>query len=605
VSQGRRTSVARAPRKGRRNALLFTGIVLIVLIAWASWVSVRGLMARDALQTAASQIRAAQSDGPTELLGSLDRISTEVGARTADAADLTSDPLWRAAEVLPWAGPNLSAFRETTAAVDNIVRSALPPLASVADTIDADALTLRDGGLPVEELRAAQPSIAEAQKIVAGAADDVLAINSEDVLPQIGQAVAQVRDLAVEADEMLTGLNLAAQLLPSMLGVNGQRDFLLLFQNNAELRASGGIPGATSVVSAQAGSIGLVDQSNSTDFRGSTPESILPLTEEEQSLFTPILGRFIQNATLTPDFARSGELAQARWNELTGQQVDGIAAIDPIALSYLLEATGPVQLADGSELTSENAVDSLLSGVYQRFADEPEVQDAYYAEAAAAVFEQVRSFGGDAGAMLNALAQGVQERRILVWSADVDEQALLEQTPLAGRLPQSTEDYSAFGVFFNDATGAKMDYYLDATIGASSATCRNDLRPETTIGFSLTSSAPADAILTLSEYETGGGVFGVEPGRIRTEALIYAPPGSVITEARVDGVAVPLGVQEHDGHPVARFVVELGPGETQAVQIDVLGDLHQSEQLSIEHTPMVRETQLLLDPGRSCASDLG
>lgn len=595
--------MARAPRSGTRVVLLIVAAVLIVLVAWASWVAVRGLMARDALQTAATQIRAAQNGDSVELLAGLDELSSDVGMRTADAAALTSDPLWRAAEILPWAGANLTAFRETAASVDDIVRQALPPLASVAETIDANALTLRDGGLPVDELRDAQPSIADAQQIVEQASETLVDIDTDGVLPQIGEAVAQVRDLAVQADGLLTGLDTAARLLPSMLGADGQRNYLVLFQNNAELRAGGGIPGATSVISADAGSIGLEEQSSSADFRGATAEPVLPLTEQESSLFSDILGRFIQNATLTPDFARSGELAQARWTQLTGQEVDGVAAIDPVALSYLLEATGPVTLPDGSELTSENAVETLLSGVYARFADQPQLQDAYFAAAAAAVFERVSSFDGDAGAMLDALARGVEERRILVWSADEEEQALLHSTPLAGQLPVSTDEASAFGVYFNDATGAKMDYYLDALIGGTSVSCRNDGRPEFTVGFGLTSSAPVDAAESLTDYVTGGGVFGVEPGHIRTEAFIYVPPGAVISEGRVNGEVVPINVQEHDGRFVAKFVVELAPGQSQSVQIDVLGDLDQSEELTIEHTPMVRGTQVQVSAGEACVSD--
>jgi hypothetical protein len=579
--------------------------VLIVLIVWASWIAVRGLMARDALQSAATEIRSVQATASLDALGGLGQTADSVREKSQRAASLTSDPAWRAAEVLPWAGSSLVAFRETAASIDEIVSDALPSLVEVANTLDADSLTLRDGALPIDELRAAQPSISDAQVVVANANDRVAAISTTGVLPQIGEAVDQVRSLADEADSLLTGLDLAARLLPSMLGADEQRDYLVLFQNNAELRASGGIPGATSLISADAGGVGLVQQASSADFRGATPEPVLPLTEEETSLFSDILGRFIQNATLTPNFARSGELAQTRWTQLSGQEVDGVAAIDPVALSYLLEATGSVTLPDGSELTSENAVDTLLSGVYERFADQPPLQDAYFASAAAAVFERISSFDGDASAMFDALARGVEERRILVWSANEDEQALLEITPLAGQLPETTEDVSAFGVYFNDATGAKMDYYLDALIGGDSQNCRQDGRPEFTVGFGLTSSAPDDAAQSLTDYVTGGGVFGVDPGRIRTEALIYVPPGAVITGGRVNGEPAEFNVQEHEGRLVAKFVVELAPGESQSVQIDVLGDLGQSEELSIEHTPMVRGTQVQLSAGEACETTEG
>ncbi len=601
LTQGRRSVVAKSPSRIRNRILIGVGIGLILLVAWASWIAVRGLMARDALQAAATEIRSAQAAASLDALSGLGETVDSVREKSQRAATLTSDPAWRAAEVLPWAGSSLIAFRETAAAIDEIVSDALPSLVEVANTLDADSLTLRDGTLPVHQLRSAQPSIGDAQVVVANANDRMASVSTDGVLPQIGEAVDQVRSLAMEADSLLTGLDLAARLLPSMLGADGQRDYLVLFQNNAELRAGGGIPGATSVVSAEAGSVGLVEQSSSADFRGATPEPVLPLTEQENSLFSDILGRFIQNATLTPDFARSGELAQARWTQLSGQEVDGVAAIDPVALSYLLEATGPVTLPDGSQLTSENAVDTLLSGVYARFADQPPLQDAYFAAAAAAVFERISSFDGDASAMLDALSRGVDERRILVWSANEDEQALLDTTPLAGQLPETTEDVSAFGVYLNDATGAKMDYYLDALIGGDSKSCRQDGRPEFTVGFGLTSSAPDDAAQSLTDYVTGGGVFGVDPGRIRTEALIYVPPGAVITGGRVNGEPAEFNVQEHEGRLVAKFIVELAPGESQSVQIDVLGDLGQSEQLTIEHTPMVRGTQVQLSAGEACA----
>ncbi len=601
MTQKRRSAVAESSNVLRNRIFIGVATLLLLLIAWTSWVAVRGLMARDALLSAAAEIRALQSSASVDALDGLGPMVESVSLKTREAASLTSDPAWRVAEVLPLAGPNLKAFRETSSSINAIVSDALPSLVDVAGTLDADSLTLRDGRLPIYELRQSQPSIASAKAIVSDATERLEAIRTDDVLPQIGEAVGQVQTLAGEADSLLKSLDLAARLLPAMLGGDGPRDYLVLFQNNAELRAGGGIPGATSVISADAGGIGLGDQASSVDYSGATTEPVLPLSEEETSLFSSVLGRFIQNVTLTPDFARSGELAQARWTQMTGQEIDGVAAIDPVALSYLLEATGPVSLPDGSELTSENAVDTLLSGVYARFADQPQLQDAYFAAAAAAVFERVSSFDGDASAMLDALSRGVEERRILVWSANEDEQALLDLTPLAGQLPETTEAVSAFGVYLNDATGAKMDYYLDALIGGDSRSCRQDGRPEFTVGFALTSSAPDNAGQSLSNYVTGGGNYGVEAGRIRTEALIYVPPGAVITGGRVNGEPAEFNVQEHDGRLVAKFVVELAPGESQSVQIDVLGDLGQSEELSIEHTPMVRGTQVQLSAGEACA----
>ncbi|TFB67457.1 DUF4012 domain-containing protein [Cryobacterium sp. Hz9] len=46
-------------------------------------------------------------------------------------------------------------------------------------------------------------------------------------------------------------MNRAVQLLPAMLGADGQRSYLLLFQNNPEVRATGGLPGAFAEISTE------------------------------------------------------------------------------------------------------------------------------------------------------------------------------------------------------------------------------------------------------------------------------------------------------------------------------------------------------------------
>ncbi|WP_217576954.1 DUF4012 domain-containing protein, partial [Streptomyces sp. GbtcB7] len=74
-------------------------------------------------------------------------------------------------------------------------------------------------------------------------------------------------------------------------------------------------------------------------------------------------GRYLQNVTQVPDFSLSARLAQ-EFAAREGREVSSVIAIDPVALSYLLEATGPVRLPTGDELTSTNVVKLLLSDVY-------------------------------------------------------------------------------------------------------------------------------------------------------------------------------------------------------------------------------------------------
>ena len=111
---------------------------------------------------------------------------------------------------------------------------------------------------------------------------------------------------------------------------------------------------------------------------------------------------------------------------------------DPVALSYLLRGTGPVELGAGQTLTAENAVAMLLSDVYAQIPD-PALQNVYFNAVASQVFAAVSAGRAIPQTVLQGLTQSATERRILLWSADEDEQALIAPTHLSGALTRSED----------------------------------------------------------------------------------------------------------------------------------------------------------------------
>ena len=57
------------------------------------------------------------------------------------------------------------------------------------------------------------------------------------------------------------------------------------------------------------------------------------------------------------------------WAEQTGTFVDGVIAIDPVALSYILGAVGPITMPDGEVISKDNVVELTESTAYFRFPD--------------------------------------------------------------------------------------------------------------------------------------------------------------------------------------------------------------------------------------------
>jgi hypothetical protein len=275
-------------------------------------------------------------------------------------------------------------------------------------------------------------------------------------------------------------------------------------------------------------------------------------------------------------------------------------SIDPIALGYLLEATGPITSSDGLTVSSDNASDLLLSGVYSIFED-PKAQDSFFADVTGRVFEAITFGSANPVALVRALTESVDENRIHLWSARAEDQGLIKETPLVGAVPISSDAATAFGVYFNDATGAKMDYYLTSSIAIASAVCRNDLRPNFEVRVQLGSNAPVDAGTTLPRYVTGAGVYGVAPGNVRTNIFVYAPSGSVPYSVTIDGQEYAFVSADHGGHSVAGVSVELQPQQTAVVAMKFVGEASAAEAVSVQHTPMATNVATSLDNYLDCA----
>ncbi len=365
-----------------------------------------------------------------------------------------------------------------------------------------------DGKIDLQPLVAAQPAVAKATTRSARRPARPTRIDTGDTVSAVTDAVNQLRASLASVSEQAAVADKVVQLAPAMLGDGGAKQYLVLFQNNAELRAGGGIPGAVALLDVEDGAIHLAEAGVTAGFLGPYDDPVLPLTTDTQGLYGAITGEYMQDVTLTPRFDTSAKLAREMWKRQFGQRVDGVLSIDPVTLGYILKATGPVDLPTGDRLTSDNAVQLLLSDAYAKYPD-PAVQDLFFASAASAVFTKVSEGGFDPKEFIAALTTGVDEGRVKLWSADKGEQAELTGTAIAGGLPTSDSSSQQFGVYLNDATGAKMDYYLEKTVSVGSEVCRKDGRPTWTVEVTLKSTAPADAATSLPEYVTGAGAFGV------------------------------------------------------------------------------------------------
>ncbi|MBB5642414.1 DUF4012 domain-containing protein [Cryobacterium roopkundense] len=553
-------------------------------------------MAKSELEAAmplATSIQNGITDGD---VASAQRAVADLNSHANSAAALTSDPVWRAFEILPFLGPNLAAVRQLAQVVNDISESAVTPLVSLADGFSVDAFSPTGGTVDLGPIMEAQVNIANADRTLEKAQSDLGEIDTSGTIPQVDAAARQLSQLVEKTAVTVNSANRAAQLVPAMLGAGGSRSYLLLFQNNAEVRATGGLPGAFAEIATNDGGIEIVRQESANGII--FPDPVLDLPVETRGLFTDRISTFMGDVTLTPDFPTTGRLAREMWKQKYDAEVDGVISLDPVALSYLLRSTGPITLATGDVLTSENAVQLLLTDVYTKY-DSSAEQDAFFASAASAVFEALAGGQAEPKALISALAQAGDERRILLWSAHEEDQTVLAGTTLTGDLPVSDAAAERIGIYFNDATGAKMDPYLDVQIGLGEVTCREDERPYYAVDVTLTSTAPPNAGEVLPPSVTGPGTFGVVKGNVKTLILVYGPPGSENMGVARGGEAVPYHPAAHMGYSVSQLGVELAPGESVTTRFHLLGGSAEHGALEAVSTPLIT-TNPVADVDLSC-----
>lgn len=559
--------------------------LLLIVVAAGAWVGSRVLAVRDELSAISylqSQARDALDDGDVTGLGALvDELEIHAGAAAAAAGD----PLWRASEVVPFVGTNLHAVRVVAEELEVLTTDVAAPLISVLDDLESGGLMV-DGAIDVDLIESAREPARGAREALDAVQARIDSLPRDTLLAEVAAGV----DDALEVTRTLSGpVSTVAdltQVLPRVLGSEGDRSILVMFQNNAELRTGGGITGTFAEIRADRGALTIVRQADSSEFRP-VDEDVVEVPASTAQAYGDVVGRYVQNTTATPDFALSARLAVQWWEGLTGRSPDVVLSIDPLVLRSLLDVTGPVKLAGGAELTREEFVGDVMIDPYFRL--DPKQQSAYFADLTDRFFAALMSTSASPSTWIDAISRPVDQGRISVWSAHEDEAAVLAHTGVAGpRERHLAAGDSAFAVYLNDTTGGKMGSRLRVAMDSAVVTCRDDDRPEVALTVRLTNDAPAKSGRTWPLSMTGGGHWGVSPGHIGTIVTAVSPEGWYFGGVRVNGELVGSTNVVDEQLPTSAAEVTLAPGESADVEVRFIAPSAGVVEPQLLHTPLLR-----------------
>lgn len=501
--------------------------------------------------------------------GDLDAARTTAGRiaeHAGSAHGYTSGPVWAVAAALPVGGTPLDTVRTITGQVDVLGGRVLPEIVTATRTLDPTTLRKPDGSLDLTRIQSIAPGLSTADATMTRAAARIAARPASTWLSPVDSARSQLVTQLRALGATVHSAELAARIAPEMLGANGVKRYFVGFQNDAEARGTGGLPGAFGIVQADHGKLSIIRFESDTELLGVS--SGQDLGSDYNALWhssTPY-SQYV-DSNVSAHFPYAARIWLAMWQRKTGQKLDGALALDPEALSYLLAVTGPATLPDRSVVSAGNVVALTQQVLYARYPSDGQSAERkrYLLAVARSASEKILAFRGSTTALVRAAGSAGAQRRLLVYSTTPATEAELTQTSLSGAVEATKSPY--VGLVVNNDAGNKLDYYLKRQLTWERSGCGS--RREVSVTIALTNGAPASVPAYVAQ-RNDHPAYRTARGDNRLGVFYYGTAGAFLQSATLDGKPALIGSGTEQGHPVYFADVELPRGRTRTLVLHFL-----------------------------------
>lgn len=523
-------------RRGRRIAAIVGAIVVVLVVACGVCGALVYRDAMDVLDQSKDVMAQASTISDALKNGNGDELNSTVQGMASEVSSMhakTSGPLWTAASYVPVLGDDIRVARGVVEQADNLMQNALMPAAQSLRGVSLSTL-LTDATVDVQTLETVSAALSQAQPVVEQASEAI------DALPQahigkVRDAVDKVRGPIASAAETLRGLNEIAPMLPQMLGANGTRNYLLVAQNLAELRSTGGLPGSMGILTVDNGHISMGEFAGLQELTN-TEGGHYGFTDEEVAIWgggRDRLGQYFGDTNLIPDFARDSQIWSEWWQDKKGTAVDGVIAIDPVLLQKLLALTGGIEV-DGYSIDGSNAAKALLNDAYNEMPIDQ--TDQFFSDVASQAFDRVMGSLGSVSLpdLVQTLGDAVGEQHLFAWMANADEQALVEKAGAAGALGNDSAN-PQLGVFISDDTWSKKSWFFSTDTQVSDGTTNADGTTTYHVTTTLTNHLTADEANNSVKYITGTNLARRDNTDMVMWIYLVAPAGGSISNVSQEG----------------------------------------------------------------------
>lgn len=426
-------------------------VFVIVLVAgtvhyWG--VADDGFALRDSMDRLAADVKTIGPDFGQKDLSLLETDLADTETRLSAVRDtVATDPLIGLLRALPWTGDQFHAVDHLVAGATDLTLAGDHVVSLAKNYLQVRQATSASGGSQVAALVGL---VVSSRADVAKITDEIKAARGElDAMPQgVASQLSDAKTKVLsELDRVQPALDAFAHVqdqLPVMLGMNGPRRYLVLAEDPAELRPSGGFIGTYGLVTFDQGRISKSQFLNTLklDFAPG-PTYVEPPIALKEHLLGSKFSWQLADAGWSPDFPTSAQEALTLYTHESGDtQVDGVIALDTYSIDLMLGVTGPIEVPEyGVTVKAGQTTMTALANTRQPAdpsTDRKAILDVFGGKLMSAM---MATPAAKWPALLNALTDAVSQGHLMMWAENDAAEALISWAGWDGAIRQDAGDY--------------------------------------------------------------------------------------------------------------------------------------------------------------------
>lgn len=390
-------------------------------------------------------------------------------------------------------------------------------IGEVMQSLDGIKNPLGEGGESISFLKIFQntnKNLSEILLLVESAEENLSKVNVDDVPEDKRAQFVELKNKLPEIKNFIAGFVHNSQIFTEVLGGNGPRKYLFLFQNNHEMRATGGFIGTYGVMDIFDGNIRkfFIDGIFNPD--GQLREKVIPPAPIQKVSAAWSL----HDSNWFPDFPKSAEKAAWFYEKTGGPTVDGVITMTPLVMQELLAITGPIEMPE-YEVTvdKDNFMETVQQEVEVDYDKELNKPKKILADLAPKILDKifnVRNFS-DIAKTANVLVKSLNEKQILIYSKNYEIEKILAKEGWSGEILDTQKDY--LSVINTNINGFKTDGVVDETIEHQAEIALDGTVVDT---------------VTITRHHNGGNLEKDWWNKVNANYMrVYVPKGSILLSA--------------------------------------------------------------------------